>query len=286
MYRYEMPQGADATTPITDPDEAQRFDRSSRILRIALLSSGTFYLFVPAYLVIGTGVPLTVALLLALVGVVYTLFLVRYFARIHRVRLSRFVDPMTGELSIPNGRLPLPRKSRYALWVFVLAEAGALVLLARAGSPGSVPRPNVRFSTGQWTATGTILETQAVDARRGERIVRPWSFTRICEHRSCRTLFFRQTLYSREQTQLEAHSGRYFAAFPPETVPCPHYPGENAGTAEDYASFTLWWSANRHEVLALEHEHYVGRRCGGGNETIRWVARRTHPTARTPALGP
>lgn len=153
--------------------------------------------------------------------------------------------------------------------------------------PGSVPRPYVRFSSGEWTATGTILETHAADGRPGERIVRPWNFARICENHYCRTVFIRQTLYSQEETPLEAHGGRYVADFPPETTPCPHYPGEDAGTSQNYATFTLWWSANHKEVLAMEHEKYVGHDCGGGEtETVRWVARRTDPAVPTPALGP
>lgn len=152
---------------------------------------------------------------------------------------------------------------------------------------GSVPKPYVRFSPGEWTATGTILDTQAADARPGETIVRPWDFTRSCENRSCRTIFSRQTLYHREETPLDPRDGRYVAVFPPATVPCPHYPGEDAGTSQVYATFTLWRSANREVVYAIEHERYMGQQCGGGQtETVRWVAKRTNPTARMPAMGP
>jgi hypothetical protein len=153
--------------------------------------------------------------------------------------------------------------------------------------PGSVPRPYVRFSSGEWTATGTILDTQAVDARPGETIVRPWDFRRICENRSCRTIFSRQTLYSRDETPLEARGARYIADFPPQTTPCPHHLGEHAGTSQFYARFTLWWSLNHDLVYAMEHARYGGQQCGdGATETIRWVAKRTNPAAAIPATGP
>jgi hypothetical protein len=71
---------------------------------------------------------LAAAVLIALVGIVYTLGLIRYFARVHRARLSQFVDPMTGELHVPGGRLPLPRRLRLAPWTLILA--GIAVLLA------------------------------------------------------------------------------------------------------------------------------------------------------------
>jgi hypothetical protein len=79
------------TSPITDQDEAQRFDLSSRILRVTLL--------------------------------------IRYFARVHRARLSQFTDPMTGELQVPGGRLPLPRRLRLAPWTLVLAGIAVLLTL-------------------------------------------------------------------------------------------------------------------------------------------------------------
>jgi hypothetical protein len=151
---------------------------------------------------------------------------------------------------------------------------------------GSVQRPDVQFAPGEWTATGTILETDAADARPGEDIVRPWDFRRICENHSCRTIFIRQTLYGPRETPLEARGGRYVGVFPPEPTPCPHYPGEDAGTSQNYSTFTLWWSANHQAVFAMEHERYVGRNCGGGTESVRWTARRTNPSAAVPALGP
>jgi hypothetical protein len=166
------------------------------------------------------------------------------------------------------------------------ASSGCAVGISTPGSPaGNVPRPYVHFSTGAWTATGTILETRAVDARLGERIVRPWAFGKQCEHGACRTTFSRQTLYTYEQTTLSPHGRFYVAHFPAEIVPCPHRPGEDAGSNEDYATFTLWWSAEHQAVFATEKQNQVGR-CGGGTERTSWIAKRTDPAAAVPAPGP
>jgi len=148
-----------------------------------------------------------------------------------------------------------------------------------------VPKPYVHFSTGAWTATGTALETHAVDVRPGEKLVRPWNFARRCANGACRTIFSRQTLYADEQAAVELHGRFYVARFPAERVPCPHYPGEDAGSNEDYATFTLWWSADHQAVIATEIAHQIGP-CGGGTERSSWVARRTDPAAAAPGPGP
>jgi hypothetical protein len=99
---------------------------------------------------------------------------------------------------------------------------------------------------------------------------------------SCQTFFFREGTYGSSETVLIPHAGRYTAAFPPTTVPCVHHPGEDAGTAQAYSVFKLWWSTDH--ILAIEHTRYVGHACGGGTDTTRWAAIRTNPGARAPGL--
>lgn len=181
------------------------------------------------------------------------------------------------------------RLYRTALLVLVAgssAGCGTVGLTSAHPSPrpGSVARPRVQFAAGEWTATGTILEAQVADASSGEKIVRPWDFRKTCQRDSCGTVFLRQTLYGWEETPLVRTPRGYLAVFPPSSAPCPHYPGEDAGTSQDHATFTLEWSANRQEVIATEHERYVGNACGG-METVSWVAKPTNPDS-PPASGP
>ena len=150
-------------------------------------------------------------------------------------------------------------------------------------APGSVQPPSVAFSTGDWTATGTYLETQDADFRPGDVINRPWYFRKICRDRSCQTVLTRETLYDVETAPVERQGGRYVVDWPPSAVPCPHYPGENAGSAEVYATLVLQWSANHQTLAGTERARSVGQPCGGGPpDVIRWVARRTNPAARPP----
>src|SRR5271156_3368546 len=50
----------------------------------------------------------------------------------------------------------------------------------QAQRPGTcqVAPPQIRVPTGEWTATETILSTNAIDACARERLVRPWDFRR------------------------------------------------------------------------------------------------------------
>lgn len=278
-----VPVRSDKTSPITDPDEAQRFDLSSRILRLTLLIGGTQWLFVAGLLHLKMRLSLAVAVLIVLVGIVYTLGLIRYFAALHRRRLSHFTDPRSDELRVPGGRLPLPRRLRRAPWVFVLVEIAVLLALPTAPrvQRGSVPRPPVHFHPGQWRATGTILATDAADANPGEVIERPWTFRRVCAP-SCHTFLIFEAEYGPTEAVLVPHAGFYTAAFPPYTVPCVHRPGEDAGSAQEYSVLKLWWSGE--EILAIEHSRYVSDACPGGPETTRWVVVRTTPGSGAPGL--
>ncbi|HTZ62783.1 MAG TPA: hypothetical protein VMB51_01625 [Solirubrobacteraceae bacterium] len=245
-------------------------------------------------------------MLLALGGMVYQLGLIRYFARLHRARLSHFTDPMTGELQIPGGRLPLPRTLRRAPWVFVFAEIAVLMVLpARANSvprppgqmtatiqpqrPGTcqIAPPQVRFATGEWTATETILTTNAIDACAGERLVRPWDFRRVCNAESCKTSLYTASYYGTLAATIVPDGGnRYVATFPPSTTPCPHRPGEDIRANREYKTLTLWWSSHRQILHGLSRAYQVGP-CGGGQgETSSYVVTRTSPAANPPAEGP
>jgi hypothetical protein len=125
----EMRARSENASPITDQDEAQRFDLSSRILRATLLVGGIYWLFIAALLNVASSLSVAPAVLIGLVGIVYNLGLIRYFARVHRARLSQFTDPMSGELRVPGGRLPLPRRLILAPWVLVLAGIAVLLVL-------------------------------------------------------------------------------------------------------------------------------------------------------------
>jgi len=152
-------------------------------------------------------------------------------------------------------------------------------------TPGSVPMPDVRLPPGQWTARGTVRRAvNSADEPAGTLLVRPWTFTKVCDI-SCHIVFLRQTLYGPSETALVARDGSFIAAFPPVTVPCAHYPGEDANTAASFDAYRLHWSANRQQVLAVEHQASTSRNCPG-TSTTTWVATRTNPTARVLAPGP
>lgn len=162
---------------------------------------------------------------------------------------------------------------------------GGLVPARPPIRPGSVALPDTPLPPGEWTATGTVRKAvNSADEPAGTVIVRPWTFKKVCGI-SCHTLFLRQTLYGPSETVLVARDGSYIAAFPPVSVPCAHYPGEDAGTAQSYDVYTLRWSANRQQILAVEQQSSISRHCNG-RQTNSWVATRTNPTARVPAPGP
>ena len=145
--------------------------------------------------------------------------------------------------------------------------------------------PDVALPPGGWTATGTVLNAvNSADEPAGTRLVRPWTFPTICNP-GCRARFLRQTLYGPSETVVVPHHGFYTATFPPLTVPCAHYPGENGGTAQSYSTYTLRWSAKRQQILAVEHSSSTSANCPG-SDTTRWVATRTNPTGPVPAQGP
>jgi hypothetical protein len=117
--------------------------------------------------------------------------------------------------------------------------------------------------------------------------VRPWDFRRFCKASTCTTYLFTASYYGVVVAQIVPHGrDQYVAVFRPSPVPCPHRPGENAGTNQDYSTLTLSWSANKQTLHGFEREHQVGP-CGGGpSATSSYVATRTNPSANPPAESP
>ena len=155
--------------------------------------------------------------------------------------------------------------------------------------PGTcqVAPPQVHFPTGEWTATKTILTTNAIDVCAGERQVRPWDFRRLCKASVCKTFLFAASYYGVDTAEITPDGpDRYVAVFQPQTVPCPHRPGEDTGTNKDYSTIILSWSPSKQTLHGFERQHQVGP-CGGGpGETSTYVAVRTDPSADPPAEGP
>ncbi len=164
--------------------------------------------------------------------------------------------------------------------------AGASAQPQRPGTCRIAP-PQITFPAGEWTSTSTVLTTNAIDACAGEHLVRPWDFRRVCDGGICKTHLYIDTFYGTDVAELLRNGReRYLATFAPATVPCPHRPGEDAGTNRDYSTMTLWWSSHRQILHALSRDHQVGP-CGGGPaETASYVVARTNPAADPPAEGP
>jgi hypothetical protein len=144
----------------------------------------------------------------------------------------------------------------------------------------------VRLPSGEWTATVTILSTNAIDGCAGERYVRPVDFRRVCAAHICKPYMYSVSLYGRTEAKVSPDGrGRYIVIFRPSAVPCPHRPGEDAGTNTDYSTLTLWW-ASRTKLEGTGREEQIGP-CGGGVPTTkRYVLVRTNPAANPPAEGP
>jgi len=158
-----------------------------------------------------------------------------------------------------------------------------------AQRPGTcqIAPPQLRVPTGEWTATETILHTNAIDACAGEQLVRPWDFRRRCRAGHCKTYLYTVSYYGLSVAEVApAGRGRYLASFPPEPVPCPHRPGEDAGTNQDQGTIVIWWSADKGTLHGLGRDQQVGP-CGGGPPTTSsYEARRTDPAVRPLAAGP
>ncbi len=72
------------------------------------------------------------------------------------------------------------------------ARARAAAADEQTQTPGTcqVPPPQIHMPNGEWTATKTILSTDAIDICKGERQVRPMDFRRRCEAGHCKTYLY------------------------------------------------------------------------------------------------
>jgi hypothetical protein len=168
-------------------------------------------------------------------------------------------------------------------------QARATVTADQPQRPGTcqVAPPQIHVPTGEWTATETILSTGAIDACAGERLVRPMDFRRRCDAGHCKTYLYSVSYYGVVVAEVvSAGQGLYRATFQIETVPCPHRPGEDAGTNQGRETITLWWSPDKPTLHGVGRERQVGA-CGGGPADLSsYEIKRTNPTAKPPAEGP
>jgi hypothetical protein len=117
-----------AVEPTTDSQRAQQVDLSGRLLRAVLWLSAAYYAAIAALLKLYAHIPLVVAVVLGVVGVVGDLAVERHLWRRNQERLSQLLDPVTGEP--PGGRLPLPAQVRYGLPLTAVALVAVVIYLA------------------------------------------------------------------------------------------------------------------------------------------------------------
>ena len=154
-------------------------------------------------------------------------------------------------------------------------------------SAGLSQRHSGSLLAGQWGATGTVLSAvNLANEPAGSVLRRPWAFKTICKSSWCRALSLRETLYGPSVTMLVAHHGYYTAAFPPVAVPCIGPQGvSRRRPGRLYDRYRLWWSANRRQLFAVQHQIGLGH-CGPiSRQTTRWTATRSYPTRAEPAPG-
>jgi hypothetical protein len=280
-----MPVHSEKASPITDRDAAQRFDLSSRILRVTLLLGGTQWLFVAALLKVTAHLPLTVAVLIALVGSLYNLGLIGYFARLHRARLSQFTDPMTGEIGVPGGRLPLPRGLRHAPWAF-LAEIAVLLVLHGGTGPSipvahGFPGDNTQApAVGTWQASGVVISTAGYSGSTpGLREERLWQIDESCVRPgSCSYSISREILGERNPeppltAALIPERDGWHATFPTREYVCHETPSETIDWPE-HLSLVLRFTDGGDVAEANGRDYSYTARCGYGTSLVRWRARR------------
>lgn len=179
----------------------------------------------------------------------------------------------------PTTATPQPRAGQ--------APAAAAAAQPQRQGTCQIAPPQVHIPTGEWTATVTVLSTNSIDACVGERYVRPWDFRRRCHAGTCKTYLYTVSYYGVERAEIVPDGReRYTAIFQSSTTPCPHRPGEDAGTNRDYGTLTLWRSPHKQVLYGLGREHQVGP-CGSSRpENSSYVVVPTNPAARPPAEGP
>lgn len=170
-----------------------------------------------------------------------------------------------------------------------LTPSEAAAAASHRQRPGTcrIAPPQGNFPTGEWTASKTILSTNAVDSCAGEHEVRPWDFRHVCHAGRCETYLLTESYYGVDVALIEPKGhDRYLAVFQATIVPCPHRAGEAPPTNTEYSTMTLSWSARTQTLHGMVQDRQTGP-CGGGPpETASYVATRTSPSAEPPAAGP
>jgi len=87
-------------------EQARQVDYHFRLLDRLFLVGAVTYWLVAAILIV-MNVPLVVGLIFGVAGTAAFLGLRRYFGSIRRRRLGEFINPYTGELTVPGGPKPL-----------------------------------------------------------------------------------------------------------------------------------------------------------------------------------
>ena len=92
-------------TPVAT-ERARQVDYQFRLLGRLFLVGAVVYWLVAAILIV-MDVPVIIAVLFGVVGTVSFLALRRFFNTVRRRRLGEFINPYTGELTVPGGPKPL-----------------------------------------------------------------------------------------------------------------------------------------------------------------------------------
>lgn len=100
---------------ITDPLEAREADLGYRAVRVAAGLTLIQGVAGASLLVMWSSVPAAGGGLIALAFATASACLLRWASNESRRRLASFADPLTGEITIPGGRTPLPRRLRHAV---------------------------------------------------------------------------------------------------------------------------------------------------------------------------
>lgn len=118
-------------SPITDPGEAQRFDRAVRTLRAVMFHASTVYVVLALLVAFTTSWSPIIVVLIPVVGIAMALVTLGSLRPQQDARLANFTDPVTRERQIPGGQLPLPRRfGRFGTIALVLGEIAVIVTVA------------------------------------------------------------------------------------------------------------------------------------------------------------
>jgi hypothetical protein len=96
------------------------------MLRLVFLGTASLWVVAAVGLATEAKIPAAVAGVVGVVGVIFALLQIRSSERRRRALLSRFVDPLTGEIVIPGERRAIPR--RFVLGFIGLAIGAVLTV--------------------------------------------------------------------------------------------------------------------------------------------------------------